>query len=97
MGRPVIVPEHYDVMGALGAGILAQKQMQKGGMTRFRGFHSIQEDFHARTFECNGCSNLCEVVEISSGGSIKARWGDRCGKWAMSAAQEHQVQADSLA
>jgi predicted NodU family carbamoyl transferase len=95
LGQPVVVPEHYDVMGALGAGILAHREMQRGGMTRFRGFHSVQEEFTARTFECNGCSNLCEVVEISSGGSIRARWGDRCGKWSISAAQEPQ--ADILA
>jgi predicted CoA-substrate-specific enzyme activase len=88
LGQPVIVPEHYDVMGALGAAILAHREMQRGRATRFRGFHSVQEDFTARTFECNGCANLCEVVEISIGGSIRARWGDRCGKWSTAAVQE---------
>ncbi|HHU77643.1 MAG: acyl-CoA dehydratase activase [Caldicoprobacterales bacterium] len=83
--QPVVVPEHYDVMGALGAAILAHKEMKKGRTTRFRGFLSMQEDFTARSFSCNGCANLCEIVELSSCGNIQARWGDRCGKWSTAA------------
>lgn len=81
LGQPVTIPVHYDVMGALGAGILAHKEIQKGRKTQFRGFSSFKEDFAARTFECQGCTNLCEVVEITSGSTVSARWGDRCGKW----------------
>jgi predicted CoA-substrate-specific enzyme activase len=91
LGQPVVIPEHFDVMGALGAGILAHKETQKTHKTNFRGFNSMQEDFHARSFECNGCSNFCEVVEISSNGQVKARWGDRCGKWEVSVVGEPQV------
>ncbi len=97
LGQPVLVPEHYDVMGALGAGILAKMETQKGRATHFRGFHAIPEDFHAQTFACSGCPNLCEVVEITSGGSVRARWGGRCGKWAVTAEQEHPAALDHLA
>ncbi|HHY83183.1 MAG TPA: 2-hydroxyglutaryl-CoA dehydratase [Clostridiales bacterium] len=95
LGQRVIVPEHYDVMGAIGAAILAHKKIRQGYTTRFRGFDSIHSDFTARSFSCSGCANLCEVVELSSAGSVKARWGDRCGKWSSSAARENH--ADILA
>ncbi len=95
LGQPVIVPEHYDVMGALGAAILAKKAIQRGQTTRFRGFHSIRGNFVTKSISCNGCSNQCEIVEFSSDGNIKARWGDRCGKWASSLTNNSQ--ADNLA
>ena len=82
--QPVIVPEHYDVMGALGAGILAHKAIQSGQQTKFRGFHAIRGKFITKSFSCNGCANQCEIVEFSLDGEIKARWGDQCGKWSAS-------------
>jgi hypothetical protein len=40
-------------------------------------------DYATRSFECPGCPNLCEVVEIRVGREVLARWGGRCGKWDM--------------
>lgn len=91
LGQPVVIPEHFDVMGALGAGILAHKETQRTRKTNFRGFNSIKEDFLARSFECSGCTNFCEVVEVSANGQVKARWGDRCGKWQVSTVHESHV------
>ena len=34
------------------------------------------------SFECNGCSNMCEIVEIEYDGKILSRWGDKCGSGA---------------
>ena len=82
LGYKVMVPEHYDVMGAIGVAILAQKEVEKKGNTSFRGLENIKQDFKARTFECEDCPN-CEIVEFKAGDNILARWGDRCGKWAM--------------
>jgi predicted CoA-substrate-specific enzyme activase len=81
LGHPVIVPEHYDVMGALGAAILAHREMMRGEATKFCGFHSIKGSFATNTFSCSGCPNLCEIVEFYLDGKVKARWGDRCGNW----------------
>ncbi|KLU66212.1 R-phenyllactate dehydratase activator [Desulfosporosinus acididurans] len=84
LGQPIIVPEHFGVMGALGAAYLAQEKVgrQSELRTRFRGLQLGDIQFNARSFECSGCANRCEVVEILQEGSILARWGDRCGKWA---------------
>lgn len=83
LGQPVIVPEHYGVMGALGAAYLAQERVVMQGEigTKFRGLHLGETQFQAKSFECSGCANRCEVVEIQQDGLSLARWGDRCGKW----------------
>ncbi|MHB8156896.1 MAG: acyl-CoA dehydratase activase [Desulfocucumaceae bacterium] len=77
----IIIPPHYDVMGAVGAALLAKNYVSTGTATNFKGFGSADTDFKAGSFECDGCPNLCEVVEIKEDGAISARWGDRCGKW----------------
>ncbi|ODA39046.1 Activator of 2-hydroxyglutaryl-CoA dehydratase [Desulfosporosinus sp. BG] len=83
LGQSIIVPEHYGVMGALGAAYLAQEKVGRRPETRtgFRGLHLGETQFQAKSFECSGCANRCEVVEIMQDGISLARWGDRCGKW----------------
>jgi predicted CoA-substrate-specific enzyme activase len=77
----VIVPEHYHVMGALGAAVLSRYSMHNGGTSSFRGFALSNLEFEASTFTCDGCPNICEVVNLSLSGKLLARWGGRCGKW----------------
>jgi predicted CoA-substrate-specific enzyme activase len=81
---PVLVPPHYEVMGAIGAAMLARDYMShNGGNTCFKGFAASEMDYATRSFECLGCSNLCEVIEIHVGREVLARWGGRCSKWEM--------------
>lgn len=77
----VVVPPHHDVMGAIGAALLAKEETARTGHTYFRGFAASELNYQPRSFECQGCANLCEVVEINVEGDVAARWGDRCGKW----------------
>ena len=49
--------------------------------TSFRGFSASELEFATRSFECSGCPNHCEIVEIRQGKTVLARWGDRCHKW----------------
>lgn len=83
LGQPVIVPEYFGVMGALGAAYLAQEKVGTGQdlKTSFRGLQLAETHFQAKSFECSGCENRCEIVEICQEGVSLARWGDRCGKW----------------
>lgn len=82
IGKKIIIPKYYDVMGAYGAALIAKEEVLKsGGNTSFFGFENTQNDFKAKSIECNGCSNMCEVIEIASNGEVVACWGDRCGKW----------------
>jgi len=77
----VVIPEHYDVMGAVGAAILARDAVRKSGRTQFKGFGIAEENFAATSFECGDCPNLCEVIEITVNDQVMARWNDKCGKW----------------
>jgi len=81
LGCEVLVPPYHHVMGAIGAGLLAMEEMRDGKRSRFRGFEVAEMNFETSSFECKGCSNRCEIVEIKSDGRLLARWGDRCGKW----------------
>jgi predicted CoA-substrate-specific enzyme activase len=80
LGRPVLVPEHFLVMGAIGAAILAMEDTE-GRATKFAGFATAGVAFESRGFECEGCPNRCEVVETLREGEVIDRYGDRCGKW----------------
>ncbi|MBO8137914.1 MAG: 2-hydroxyglutaryl-CoA dehydratase [Desulfotomaculum sp.] len=89
LGLEVTVPEHYKVMGAVGAALLAKDAAAKGNRSRFKGFSVADIHFNSGSFECKGCPNMCEVIEISEEGKTIARWGDRCGKWSNALAREH--------
>lgn len=93
LNEEMIVPENFDVMGAIGAALLAREAVkEKGTGTSFRGFSSCSMDFRVKSFECSGCANLCEVVELKTGASTLARWGDRCGKWTEMSVEEPSQQ-----
>jgi predicted CoA-substrate-specific enzyme activase len=78
----VHVPPHHEVMGAIGAAILAQEAVnQNGSTTSFRGFSVSELDYRTRSFECRHCSNHCEIVQVSVGKQVIARWGGRCERW----------------
>lgn len=81
LGMPVYVPEHYDMMGAIGAAILAKEKVEKTGETHFKGFDIADINFTSKSFECSGCSNRCEVINISDSEKVIGCFGDRCGKW----------------
>jgi predicted CoA-substrate-specific enzyme activase len=66
----VMVPKHYILMGAIGAALLArefQEKMSRTGKTfktNFRGFEVVDLDFKTSSFNCGGCPNQCEIVQI---------------------------------
>ncbi len=80
---PVAVPEHYNVMGAIGTAILAREYVQTNRCeTKFNGIEFILDgEFKTSSHECQGCPNLCEVVCIKRSRQVLAYWGDRCKKW----------------
>ena len=82
LGCAVTVPEHHEVMGAIGAAMLAKEEMARNPrQSRFRGFGVSRTDFRTTSFECDGCSNHCEIIEIYLDAALAARWGGRCDRW----------------
>lgn len=82
LGRRVTIPEHYDVMGAVGVAIIAAKNFQKHGRaTGFRGAGSVGGEVRSSVFECAGCANRCEIVSVKKDGKTAFNLGGRCGKF----------------
>jgi len=79
LGYEIYVPKYYNVMGAIGAALLAREANVEA--TKFKGFKISDINYTADSFECKGCPNHCEVVNIRMEGKVIARWGDRCNKW----------------
>jgi len=78
----VIVPQNCEVMGAIGAAILAHEHiMHKRQKSSFRGFDISEEKYQTSSFECKSCPNLCEIIQLHSAGSVLAVWGGRCDRW----------------
>jgi len=87
------------MMGAYGAALLVKEEAERTikitgeWKTKFRGFDVLNLDFETKAFQCQGCPNRCEVISVymHNNGDDKskpkkelvARWGDRCGKWAL--------------
>lgn len=78
----LVVPEHHEVMGAIGAAILVHEAMtQAKNESKFKGFGISEIKYHTSSFECKSCSNLCEIAQISVDNKVLARWGGRCDLW----------------
>lgn len=83
----IIVPAHFNVMGAIGAALLA-KQAVGDRPSRFKGFSASAIDYRTSSFNCKGCANTCEIVKIEVDDATLARWGGRCGKWEVQEIEE---------
>lgn len=82
LGHEIVIPEHYNVMGAIGVAILARQHIVHAGeSTGFRGLGADDIEFKPESFECDGCENSCEVIKVEINKKVVAMWGDRCGKW----------------
>jgi len=95
LGTALIVPEHFKVMGAWGAALLAKRAVLRSGKpTSFRGIGRIATfTCQPRSFTCSDCANNCEISELYIDGALISRWGSRCAKWdnlTMSSADRHE-------
>lgn len=81
LGYAIYVPEHYGEMGAIGAALMSKTSVKSKGYSNFVGFDMINFEYNTESFECRGCPNMCEVVEVYTNGDVSARWGGRCGRW----------------
>jgi len=94
LNLPVKVPPHHEVMGAIGAAMLAREAVSALGQpSRFKGFGISELDYRTTSFECQHCSNHCEIVQVSVGKRVVARWGGRCERWEVTEATAETVEA----
>ncbi len=76
LGRPIIVPPHNGVIGAIGVALIARDRAT-GGPSAFRGYDLSRTRVRTREFVCKACSNYCDMKEITIEGR-KTYWGDKC-------------------
>jgi predicted CoA-substrate-specific enzyme activase len=75
----LVIPKHFDVMGAMGAAKLVKKAQPP--QTQFRGFDLPRKSCSTRGFECGECGNQCEVIELLVDHQVAASWGDLCERY----------------
>ena len=79
LGKPIIVPPHHEVTGAIGVALLAKQETK--GETRFKGFDLTNVDYKITTFECKGCPNQCEIHKVVIDGGKAFYYGGRCERY----------------
>jgi hypothetical protein len=78
----IIVPAHHEMMGAIGAALLAHEEMvHSDNGSKFKGFGISEVNYSTSSFECKACPNRCEIAQLSSNEEVLARWGGRCDMW----------------
>ena len=75
----LVIPEDFDVMGAIGAAKMVKKA--KFSKTQFRGFDLPRKSCSTRGFDCGECGNQCEVIELLVDHQVVACWGDLCERY----------------
>jgi len=80
LGKPIIVPPHHDVTGAIGAALLAIKE-RTWEESQFKGFDLSQRKYELTSFECKGCENLCLIRKVILEGEKPLFYGSRCEKY----------------
>lgn len=92
-GKPIHVPPHFDITGAIGAAILARESIN-GNATTFKGFGVSQTEYETDSFVCKSCANHCEIKRVKIAGESKPLfYGGICDKYELS---DRKVQHDDL-
>lgn len=79
LGHEVYVPEHFNVMGAIGIALLAAEIRPQH--TAFRGFKLPPLDTIVTTFECHGCANECLIRRFKLPSGEEVCFGSACQRW----------------
>ena len=82
-GRTITVPPHHEVTGAIGAALLARQHQERIEKTvsDFLGFDVADVQYTLRSFECEACSNNCEINEVTIPGRDPLSYGSRCDRY----------------
>jgi predicted CoA-substrate-specific enzyme activase len=81
-GKPIHVPPHFDITGAIGAAILARESMKNGDNSKFKGFEVSKTTYKTNNFVCKHCSNHCEIKRVIVDGEAKPLYyGGICDRY----------------
>ncbi len=94
-GKPINVPPHHDVTGAIGAALLAMRE-RDWEVSRFKGFDLADRKYKITSFECKSCPNNCEIRQVQIEGEKPLFYGSRCEKYEVAANQKQYDLPDLL-
>ena len=77
--RPITVPPHHEVTGAIGVAVLAMRE--RSGKSAFKGFDLSKRVYTVTTFECGECANRCDIRRVVFGEEKPLFYGSRCEKY----------------
>ncbi|MCL4501949.1 MAG: acyl-CoA dehydratase activase [Deltaproteobacteria bacterium] len=86
-GKPVHVPPHHDVTGAIGAALLSMRE-RDWEVSKFKGFDLADCKYKITSFECKSCPNNCEIRQVQIEGEKPLFYGSRCEKYEVAANQK---------
>ena len=67
-------------MGAIGVAILAFNHIVSTKSNSIFGHGYCCSKLQVKSFECKGCPNNCEIIQLFSDNKLKARWGRQVWK-----------------
>ncbi len=89
--RTLIVAEHKEVSGAIGAALLAKEQMPHT-QSRFKGFQQvIDSQYSFSTFVCKSCDNNCTITRMQPPGEKPTFYGSRCDRYDSTISRERMA------
>ncbi len=88
-GKSIMVPDHHEVTGALGAAAIAAEHIEQAAKqssirpkSRFKGFKNlVNANYTVESFTCDHCSNHCEIKKVQLAGSEPLYYGSRCDRY----------------
>jgi len=88
-GKPIMVPDHHECTGALGAAAIAAEHIEQAAQqagvrpeSKFKGFENlVNADYTVESFACDHCSNHCEIKKVQMVGSEPLYYGSRCDRY----------------
>jgi predicted CoA-substrate-specific enzyme activase len=76
----IIVPPRHEIMGAVGAALLAHENAPETA-GNFKGFGISEVEYRTSSFVCRDCPAACEIARIADADRVVACWGGKCDKW----------------
>jgi len=96
-GKPIRVPPHNDVTGAIGVALLAKRE-RTWEKSSFKGFEVAETRYEISSFECQGCPNHCQVRKVVFEGAQRPLfYGSRCDKYDVDTSRKKSDLPDLLA
>lgn len=80
-GKHITVPDHHEVTGAWGMALIARDHWDGRTPSKFKGWDLSKKKYEQSSFECQDCSNHCEIKVVKVEGEEPLYYGSRCEKY----------------